>query len=142
MGLIVRRQESGRMGACFCTVFEADVPSFGTLGSDHRALLRAQRRLDRLAADNGLTPLGAFESYDPVDTAGLLDEDTQAKQPPAQWFAPAGGLAAVEALMTYLDAHPDALARQAQVVEDLSGIAAELAAAKAAGVRFRFAVVM
>jgi hypothetical protein len=128
-------------GASFCTVFEAEVPPFGTLGSDHIALLRAQRKLDRVATDNGLTPLGAFESYAPEDTADFLDEETQAEQPPAEWFAAADGLAAVEGLLEYLDAHPDALARQAEVVEDLSGIAEELEAAKQASVRFRFAVV-
>jgi hypothetical protein len=129
------------MGASFCTVFESEVPQFGTLGSDHRALLRVQQRLDRRAADNALTPLGAFESYDPADVADFMDEKTLAEQPPAECFAPAVGLAAVEGLMAFLDAHPDALAGQAQVVEDLSEIADELDAAKRAGVRFRFAVV-
>jgi hypothetical protein len=135
-------EEEERMGASFCTVFEAEVPPFGTLGSDHRALLRAKQRLDRLAAHKGLTPLGAFESYDPADTADFLDEETQAEQPAAEWFVPAERLASVEGLFAYLDAHSDALAGQSRVVEDLSEVADELRAAKRTGVRFRFAVVM
>ena len=130
------------MGASFCTVFETHVPEYGNLGSDHRALLRAMRRLDQLAADNGLIPLRAFESYDPADTADFLDEETQAGQPPVEWFAPAAGLAAVHGLLAFLHAHLDSLAGQAQVAADLTGIADELRAAQRAGVRFRFAVVM
>ncbi len=131
-----------RMGASFCTVFEAEVPRWGTLGSDHRVLLRAQRRLDRLAANNGLTPLGTFESYEPADALEMLDKDVLAELSPVQWFAPADGLVAVRELRTYLDAHPGVLREHAEVVEELSEIAEELEAADRTGVRFRFAVVM
>jgi hypothetical protein len=99
-------------------------------------------RLDRLAEKNGLTPLGAFESYAPEDTEGFLDEETQAQQPPAEWFSPADGLAAVNALWDYLDAHPGTFSRQAELMEELSEMGDELEAAQHAGVRFRFAVVM
>jgi hypothetical protein len=130
------------MGATFSTVFESRIPRYGTLGSDHRALLDARERLDRLADDNDLTSLLEFESYAPEDTEGFLDEETQAEQPPAEWFDPAAGLAAVNTLYEFLEANPRVLADQAEVMEDLSGIGDELEAAQRAGVRFRFAVVM
>ena len=131
------------MGASFCAVFEADVPPHGTLGGDHPALLRRQRRLDRLAAEAGLTPLGAFESYDPADAADFLDEggEPPAGLPAARWFPAGDGLAAVRALAAHLAAHPDALSGRPDVAAELEHLAGELAEAERAGVRFRFAVV-
>jgi hypothetical protein len=131
------------MGASFCAVFEAAVPPHGTLGGDNPALLRRQRRLDRLAAGAGLTPLGTFESYDPADAADYLGEDAElpADLPPVQWFPAVDGLAAVRALAAYLAAHPDSVSGQSEVVAELEGLARELADAERAGVRFRFAVV-
>jgi hypothetical protein len=130
------------MGATFSTVFESEVPQYGTLGADHRALLDEREWIDRLATKNELISLLAFESYAPEDTEGLLDEETQAQQPPAEWFPPEDGLSAVDALWQYLDIHSGVLAEQAEVMEDLSGIAEELEAAQRVGVRFRFAVIM
>jgi hypothetical protein len=130
------------MGATFSTVFESEAPPYGTLGGDHRVLLRQRDRIGRLATESGLTPLGAFESYDPEDAEGLLDEETQAQQPPAEWFAPAAGLAAVNALWEFLDARPGTFTAQAELMDDLSEMGDELEAAQRAGVRFRFAVVM
>jgi len=130
------------MGASFCTVFESKTPPYGTLGGDHRLLLDVRDRLDRLATDRGLTPLGAFESYAPEDTEGLLDEETQVEQPPAEWFAPEEGLAAINAIWEYLDAHPGTFGRQTEIMEELDDLGDELEAAQRAGTRFRFAVVM
>jgi hypothetical protein len=129
------------MGASFCTVFETNVPPHGSLGSDHPALLRRQRKLDRLAVDHGLTPLGAFESYSPDDVADFMDEDAADELPPAQWFAASTGLAAIHALLAHLATHPDAVRGQADVVADLRSLEEELADAERLGVRFRFAVV-
>jgi hypothetical protein len=89
-------------------------------------VLRVRDAIDRLATENGLTSLPAFESYSPEDTEGLLDEETQAQQPHAEWFQPADGLAALDALWNYLEAQPGVLARQDEVMEDLSGIGDEL----------------
>jgi hypothetical protein len=130
------------VGATFSAVFESEVPPFGTLGSDHPALSDQRERLDRLATTKGLTSLLAFESYAPEAAEGLLDEETEAEQPPAEWFAPAAGLAAVNALWDYLESHPGVLPGQAAVLEDLSGIGDELETAQRAGVRFRFAVIL
>jgi hypothetical protein len=131
------------MGASFCAVFEAEAPPHGTLGGDHPALLRRQRRLDRLAGEAGLAPLGAFESYDPADAADYLDEGDEppADLPPARWFLATDGLAAVRALAAHLAMHPDAVSDQPEVVVELESLAGELADAERAGVRFRFAVV-
>jgi hypothetical protein len=135
-------QAIGEMGSTFTTVFESEVAPYGRLGSDHRTLLDARDELDQLAEENGLTSLLAFESYAPEDTEGLLDEETQAAQPPAAWFAPNAGLAAVDALWDYLENHPGVLDEQSEVMADLSETGEELEAAQRAGVRFRFAVVM
>ena len=129
------------MGASFCAVFEAEVAPHGTIGGDHPAILPRLRRLERVAAAGGLTPLGAFESYDPAAAAEFMDEGEPANLPPVRWFAPSEGLAAVSELVAYLAARPGALADQQLVAEDLTALAAELAAAARAGVRFRFAVV-
>jgi hypothetical protein len=130
-----------RMSTTFSTVFRSGVPPYGTLGSDHLAVNRARDQLERLAADAGLTSLLAFESYEPEDFEGLLDEGLKAQQPAAKWFAPTDGLAALCALLAHLDGHPDALPQQAAVRKDLVGLADELKAAERAGVQFRFAVI-
>jgi hypothetical protein len=129
------------MSTTFSTVFQSDVPPYGMLGGDHLALNRARDPLDRLATAAGLASLLAFESYEPEDFDGLLDEETQAQQPPAKWFVPADGFAAVGALLAYLDAHPGALPQQAGVRKDLVEAEDELRSADRAGVRFRFAVI-
>jgi hypothetical protein len=130
------------MGATFSTIFETEVSPYGTLGGDNRVVLDMREWLDRLAEKNSLTPLGAFESYAPEDTEGFLDEETQAEQPPAEWFSATDGLAAVNALWEYLDAHPGTFTSQTKLMEELSDMGDELEAAQRAGVRFRFAVVM
>jgi hypothetical protein len=141
----VKLKEGNKVGATFSAVFEAEVPPYGTLGADHLALLRVRTVLDRLAVNNGLTSLLAFESYAPEDMEveeELLDKDLQAQQPPVEWFPPAAGVAAIDALWNYLDAHPGVVPGQAEVMEDLSDIGDELEAAQRAGVRFRFTVIL
>lgn len=129
------------MSTTFTPVFELDVVPYGALGRDHPDLSRAQSRLDRLVAAAGLTPLSAFESYAPDDIEEFEDAP-QGGHPPAAWFDPAAGLAAVEAIRSHLASVPDTLSRQAGVLEDLAEVAEELEAGRQAGVRFRFAVVM
>ncbi|CAN5590565.1 hypothetical protein BH11PLA2_BH11PLA2_42540 [soil metagenome] len=126
------------MSTTYTPVFESEVPPYGTLGSDHPDLNRAQRRLDRLAAAVGLTPLSAFESYAPDDLEEFEDAPPGG-HPRAQWFPPAAGLVAVEALRAHLEANQKALSKQAEVLVDL---VEELRAADQAGVQFRFAVIM
>src|SRR3712207_5148756 len=102
------------MGASFCAIFEADVPPHGTLGGDNPAILKAQRKLDRVARDVGLRSLDEFESYDPQDVAADFDLDAgELGLPPVEWFAAADGLAAVRALIAHLHTHPDTVPRQA-----------------------------
>ncbi|OWK35274.1 hypothetical protein [Fimbriiglobus ruber] len=129
------------MSTTFTPVFESKVPPYGTLGSDHPDLNRAQQRLDRLAVAGGLTPLSAFESYAPDEVEEFVDAPPGG-HPPAQWFPPAVGLAAVEALRAHLTANPNTISQQAGVLEDLAEVADELRAAEQVGVRFRFAVIM
>ena len=130
------------MGATFSTVFEAAVPPHGTLGADHRALARVRESLDQLAVANGLTSLLEFERYAPEDVAGLMDEEAIAQQPPVEWSPPERGLATVNALWDLLAAHPGVLTKQPAVLDDRSEVGDELEAARRAGVRFRFAVII
>jgi len=132
------------MGASFCAIFESDVPSHGTLGGDNPAVLKAQRKLDGVARDADLRSLDEFESYDPQDVVGDFDLDVDAEElglPPVEWFAAADGLDAVRALIAHLNSHPDAVRNQADVLDDLANVEAELTAADRAGVRFHFQVV-
>jgi hypothetical protein len=86
-----------------------------------------------------------FESYNPEDVADLAAEldlevaNLGGNAPPVQWFDAAAGQAAVQALLAYLSSHPDALRRQQEIVDELTQMESELAAAVQAGVRFRFA---
>lgn len=131
------------MSVSFCAVFETEVPPHGTIGGDHPVLLRRQRRLDRLATEAGLVPLGAFESYDPADAADFLAEGDEPPSglPLARWTPASDGLAAIRALVAHLGAHPDAVSDQPDVIAELESLGGELADAERAGVRFRFAVV-
>ena len=113
------------MGASFCTVFESNVPPHGALGGDHLAILQQRDQLDQFADDAGLTPLGAFESYDPADAADFIDEDEVADLPAAQWFAAIAGLDAVNAPTAYLTARPNVLNNQAGVLADLTAVAGD-----------------
>ena len=129
------------MSVSFSVIFEASVPPHGTLGSDNIALSRQKEALDRLASENGLTPLSSFESYDPADFAEFMDEDELDNLPEVQWFDPAVGLAAVRALAQFISSDPDAAPGGPELLADLISIEKECAEAEKAGVRFRFAVV-
>jgi hypothetical protein len=129
------------MSVSFSVVFESEVPPHGTLGADHGAVACHKEALDQLADENGLVPLGAFESYDPEDAADFLDEEELAVLPEAQWFDPAEGLTAVRALVQYLRSHLAAVPDQDEVLAEMTGIEEECADAERAGVRFRFAIV-
>jgi hypothetical protein len=129
------------MSVSFSVVFESEVPPHGTLGADHGVLARHKEALDQLADENGLVPLGAFESYDPEDAAAFLDEEELAVLPDAQWFDPAEGLKAVRALAQYLRSHREAVPDQDEALAELAGIEGECADAETAGTRFRFAIV-
>jgi hypothetical protein len=72
------------MSVSFCVIFETEVPPHGTLGSDTMRLAGQKDDLDLLCNQNGLTPLGAFESYDPADMADFFDEDSEVDRPPVQ----------------------------------------------------------
>ncbi|WP_020470808.1 hypothetical protein [Zavarzinella formosa] len=130
------------MGASFETVFEAKAQPYSECGTDHTALAKVREQLDFFAKENGLVSLLAFESYAPEDIAAPMSDETRAELAPAEWFSPSHGLATVKALQTYLISCPNVLARQSLVIEELSQIATELEAAKRAGVRFRFAIII
>jgi hypothetical protein len=141
-GALRRSAEGEPTRATFRTVFESAVAPYGTLGADHRSLLPAWRPINHLAVENELATLWPFESYGPEDAAGTQGVRAQARQAAVEWFAPAAGLAAVDGLWKHLEAHPGVLGKQAAVMEDLSAIGDELAAARRTGVRFRFAVLI
>lgn len=128
----------------FSAIFDSKVPPYGALGHDHVSLARFRDGLEELANQNNLISLAAFESYEPEDLEGLLadDEETLPDVPISQWFLPAEGLEAINALLEFLAANADLLVKQAEVMKDLAGLRDELEAAQRAGVRFRFAMIM
>lgn len=128
----------------FSAIFDSKVPPYGTLGRDHESLARFRDGLEELANQNDLTSLSTFESYEPEDLEGLLadDEETLPDVSISQWFSPAAGLEAVNALLVFVGANADVLVKQADVMKDLAGLRDELEAAQRAGVRFRFAMIM
>ena len=128
------------MGVSFSVVFEADMPPYGILGDD-TLLAKRKEELNQVAADNGLTSLDAFESYDPADAAEFLDADELAGLPAVRWFESTDGLNAVRSLLAHLKAHPEAMSNPDRVLADLATIESNLLVAERAGVRFRFAVV-
>jgi hypothetical protein len=133
------------MGAAFCVVFKSKVTPYGKVGGDSIALLRGYEKLDKLAAKDGLRTLGSFLSTDPKAAAEMLDMEgidvADLDLPAEQWFDPAEGLAAVEALIRYLGENPKAARNAKEMLSELKQVVTELTAAKRAKVKFHFDIV-
>ena len=106
------------------------------LAADYQAL-------DTIAGTAKLTPLTAFADNRPVpdDFDGDPDELGEVMGEWTEWFDPAAGQAAMQALADYIKANPKAGKRlkhsSKKVVEELKELARVLAAAASEGVRFR-----
>lgn len=100
-----------------------------TLGE---AVADALGELEELAADAELTPLSAFmDNRDPPeDFDGAPEELAEAMGPWEEWFEPAAGVAALEALAASVE--DDTLALELRDIARVVGVAA-----KRRGMKFR-----
>jgi hypothetical protein len=100
--------------------------------------------LDDIAATNNLTPLTAFADTREVPAGfdGTPDDLNDMLGPWTEWFDPAEGRSAIQALLDYIYANPeevsDASTRRDQLMEELEELARVLAVAASKNVRFRF----
>lgn len=90
---------------------------------DGKALSAAEAELAVLAEKLRVTSLMDFFSQSPAETIDLLeyqgqgDDDSDASD--ETWFSPADGLKTTQALLGYLQEHPDAVSTAAAVLRDL-----------------------
>src|SRR5689334_9730114 len=122
-------------------VFEPKLQSakFGALGE---VLARNIGALDRAAQAANLTPFTAFADTRevPADFKGPPEELEDILGPRTEWFDPAIGRAAIEALSNYVKMNPEVartLDHPEGVIEELDEVVRVLAVAETEAVRFR-----
>ncbi len=120
--------------------------------SDHSAMLALDQSLDALAANLSIRALSSF--YDDTDFRYNLNETGEFDEwedgwpaSAAQWFDAADALRSVDAILTHLQAHPEAIDTddrwtQADVEDDLLDCKAALERAVAEGKAIHFCIVM
>jgi hypothetical protein len=117
------------VGIVLCPLFLAAGSEVSTLGADYPGLYRARRGLRAAAEANEVRSLDEFLCPGEPDLAELAAAGAdEGPFPPERWFAPAEGVAAVRGLAAFLRRRPRAIPRQAAVLAELAGLAAELAA--------------
>lgn len=124
--------------------FDRPVP--GAVPEDFagRALNRARWELAEAAESAGFEPLDEFVSLSPEESEILAEDLRFDSDPdrvtPAGWFDAAEGLALVRALAARVAAAPDEFPEVEAVRAELARLESLLAAASAAGARFRISV--
>ena len=124
--------------------FDRPVP--GAVPEDFagRALNRARWELAEAAEAAGFEPLDEFVSLSPEESEILADDLRFDSDPdratPAGWFDSADGLALVRALAARVEAAPDEFPETEALRGELARLESLLAAASAAGARFRLSV--
>lgn len=120
--------------------------------SDHSAMLALDRSLDVLAITLSVKPLSDF--YDDTDFRYNMDETGEFEEAEdgwpasaAQWFDEADALSSVDAILSYLQTHAEAIDAddrwtQADVEDDLLDCKVELERAVAEGKSIHFCIVM
>jgi hypothetical protein len=99
--------------------------------------------LDDIAAANKLTPLTAFADTREVPDGfdGTPDDLEDTLGPWTEWFDPAEGRSAIQALLDYINANPEEVSnasiRRDQLIEELEELARVSAVAASRNVRFR-----
>jgi hypothetical protein len=132
------------MSVALYVALEKEVPGFDASSVCGKRLEKAQARLDGIAKENGLTPLGDFISMAPEDVRAFYEDMggmPERWEPPAEeWFDPADGLRTVRGLLSYLRDNLASVKQARGVCDDLEAAAEVLAAAKEHGVRFHLAI--
>lgn len=124
--------------------FDRPVPGAAPEDFAGRALNRARWELAEAAEAAGFEPLDEFVSLSPEESEILADDlrfDSDPDQvTPAGWFDSAEGLALVQSLASRVEAAPDEFPETEAVRGELARLESLLAAACAAGARFRLSV--
>lgn len=132
------------MGVALYVVLEKDATGCDATSVPGKCLARAQDRLDAIAKERGLTPLGDFLSIAPEEAMAFLEGEGVAPEglelPAEQWFDPADGLRTVRGLLDQLRHAPPDVPRLAGVLDDLEATERVLLAAEQHGVRFHLAI--
>jgi hypothetical protein len=132
------------MGVALYVALEKEVPGFDASSVCGKCLEKAQTKLDGIAKEHGLPPLGDFISVAPEDMLAFFEGEggmPEGLEVPAEdWFDPAEGLRTVRGLLSYLRDHPASVKQARGVRDDLEAAEQVLAAAKEHGVRFHLAI--
>jgi hypothetical protein len=132
------------MGVALYVALEKEVPGFDASSVWGKCLEKAQTRLDGIAREHGLTPLGDFISVAPEDVLAFLEGEGGVPEdlelPTEDWFDPAEGLRTVRGLLSYIRDNPASVKQARGVCDDLEAAEEVLAAAKEHGVRFHLAI--
>jgi hypothetical protein len=101
-------------------VVEGEDPGFDIFVNG-RLLARHEDALERLALRLGVKPLIEFFSADENSMSLLIEEgagnqDLMRRLPPPQWYSPEEGLKTVRALLTTLEADPQQLGTEGELV--------------------------
>jgi hypothetical protein len=130
------------MPALFVTL-EREIPDFNSYVNGH-ALSAADRKLERLAKELGVTPLMEFFSQDPEEAAAFIEDEggdpSEIDLPDETWFDGADGLKTVNALLEHLVQNPQAVPNADAVVDELREWQAVLMRAADHGVRWHLEV--
>lgn len=110
------------METTFSLVLETDILPLERIRPNGPVLAHYRHRLDILAIERALTPLGAFVS----------------NEVQRGWFPATLGLATIDALLMLLAGQPDLLPDRDTIIKELTTLAEELMLAEQAGVRFHF----
>ncbi len=127
------------MSVALYIALEKPIPGFDASSVCGKSLEKAHARLDGIARERGLTPLGDFLSTDPEDVRAFFGAEGL-QLPAEQWFDPAEGLRTIRGLLSYLRENPAGVNPARRVREDLEAAEAVLLAAAEHGVRFHLAV--
>ena len=101
-------------------VVEGEDPGFDIFVNG-RSLARHEDALERLALRLGVRPLIEFFSADENSMSLLIEEgagnlELMRRLPPPQWYSPEDGLRTVRALLMALDADPQQLGSEGELV--------------------------
>ena len=103
----------------------------------------AEPALEQLCRAAGVAPLAGYISQSPEELRELMEEfggEVPDDLPDEQWFAPAEGLALVQALIGCIEVDPQVIENSADILEDLREFAEVFAEIARRGLRWHLAV--
>jgi len=108
------------MAVSMYIVVEGEDPGFDIFVNG-RSLARHEDALERLALRLGVRPLIEFFSADENSMSLLIEEgagnpELMRRLPPPQWYSPEDGLKTVQALLMTLEADPQQLGTEGEMV--------------------------